>query len=240
MAANPRAKLTSASGMCSPHARARRNAWRYFRHARFCCDRDHRWESEYNARDSPTRIRLIAKSSASRVTGFPFVPSSHDAPMSTGTPRASLVSSRPPIRSRASRTITDRPRRCSTRAAMRPAAPAPMTITSAAVPVARVAVAARGDNMTCPLPAATANDPSPTTCSNRLRLSAGCCEGTRSSSPSPTRSTTRSQRDHPAIPRSSPRDPPGSPPSDPGGSRGPAGTVSGLRPGHGLEGSADG
>ena len=54
--------------------------------------------------------------------------------MSTGTPqRAVWVHTRPPTRSRASRTTTDRPAWDSRRAAVSPARPAPTTQTSASI-----------------------------------------------------------------------------------------------------------
>src|SRR3981189_1876910 len=56
----------------------------------------------------------------------------NSAPSSTGTgrPGKARVQQRPPMRSRASRTSTERPARASPAAAARPAAPAPRTITS--------------------------------------------------------------------------------------------------------------
>lgn len=52
------------------------------------------------------------------------------APRSIAWPRSCVVTARPPTRSRASRTATDRPRAINRRAEAIPAAPAPITITS--------------------------------------------------------------------------------------------------------------
>src|SRR6266850_2254250 len=56
----------------------------------------------------------------------------NSAPSSTGAPRPGKcrVQQRPPMRLRASRTSTERPARASSAAAARPAAPAPMMMTS--------------------------------------------------------------------------------------------------------------
>src|SRR5262245_11948176 len=51
------------------------------------------------------------------------------APRSIATPKPRCVHTRPPIRSRASSTVAEKPRAHSSRAAASPAAPAPITIT---------------------------------------------------------------------------------------------------------------
>src|SRR5207237_10033530 len=57
----------------------------------------------------------------------------HAPPYSTGIPSHSALQVRPPSRSRASSSSTERPRRASSRAAVTPAKPPPTTITSRAM-----------------------------------------------------------------------------------------------------------
>src|SRR5581483_4731284 len=73
-----------------------------------------------------------ARSSAKLASAVPWT---NSAPTSTGTgrPGSSRVKMRPPARSRASSTTTERPASDSARAAASPAAPAPITTTSARI-----------------------------------------------------------------------------------------------------------
>lgn len=83
-----------------------------------------------NAKSSKSVSTVPAPmASASSVIGFPCVPWIHDAPMSTGTPSEASVLVRPPIRSRASSTVTRTPASASRRAAASPANPAPTIAT---------------------------------------------------------------------------------------------------------------
>src|SRR5882672_577611 len=75
------------------------------------------------------------------------VPWMNSAPSSIGTatPGSRRVQQRPPIRSRASSTSTERPACASSAAAASPAAPAPTTITSAASVLLRLDAGIGGD-----------------------------------------------------------------------------------------------
>ena len=75
-------------------------------------------------------------------SGSPSGPWIQEAPRSTGNPRSSTVHTRPPMRSRASMTVTSSPASCRARAAPSPANPAPTTRTRRARPASSTASAA--------------------------------------------------------------------------------------------------
>ncbi len=81
-------------------------------------------------------------SSASSAAGLPLKPWMKLAPCSTGTPRLRSVKTRPPIRSRASSTITSAPDSARLAAAERPAIPAPTTTTFSPLPAPELVAAA--------------------------------------------------------------------------------------------------
>ena len=100
----------------------------------------------------PSRVGAVARSSirsrspcdSTRPTpslshhsasGLPSTPCTHEPPRSSGAPSESSVQVRPPMRLRASSTVTAKPESCSRRAATRPAMPAPTTITRSALAV---------------------------------------------------------------------------------------------------------
>ena len=154
----------------------------------------------------PSRVGAVARSSISSrspcdstrptpslphhsANGLPSTPCTHEPPRSSGAPSESSVQVRPPMRLRASSTVTAKSGSCSSRAATRPAMPAPTTITRSplAVPIDHEPVMAE--------PARAASS----------------CRRTARRPPPPTRRDRRRARRHRQARACRPTSPPGRP-----------------------------